>query len=127
MVIMDYLINEGYPLAARKFAIEANIQPPAEIDTMQERVEIRSAIHRGDIQAAIESINELNPQVGRLRLFSLTPLPLPRTLLWLETCFMHHSYTPWGVDEKKTPDFSPQYEQSQNPPPCYIYDTMTPR
>ena len=81
MVIMDYLINEGYPLAARKFAIEANIQPPAEIDTMQERVEIRSAIHRGDIQTAIESINELNPQVGRPRLFSFTPLPLPRALL----------------------------------------------
>ncbi|KAI9781636.1 MAG: hypothetical protein M1839_005853 [Geoglossum umbratile] len=63
MVIMDYLINEGYPLAAKKFAIEANIQPPTEIDSMQERVEIRSAIHRGDIQTAIESINELNPQL----------------------------------------------------------------
>src|SRR2546429_5534923 len=25
--------------------------------------------------------------------------------------FMHHSYIPWDIDEKKTPYFSPQYEQ----------------
>jgi hypothetical protein len=70
MVIMDYLINEGYPLAAKKFAAEANIQPAVDIDSIQERVEIRSAIHRGDIQTAIENINELNPQVSRLRFLS---------------------------------------------------------
>jgi len=64
-VIMDYLINEGYPSAAKKFALEANIQPKADIDSIQERVEIRNAIHGGDIQSAIEKINELNPQVGR--------------------------------------------------------------
>jgi hypothetical protein len=68
MVIMDYLINEGYPLAAKKFAAEANIQPAVDIDSIQERVEIRSAIHRGDIQTAIENINELNPQVSQWKL-----------------------------------------------------------
>ena len=62
-VIMDYLINEGYPSAARKFASEANIQPSADVDSIQERVEIRNSIHSGDIQTAIENINELNPQV----------------------------------------------------------------
>ena len=64
-VIMDYLINEGYPSAAKKFALEANIQPKADVDSIQERVEIRNAIHGGDIQSAIEKINELNPQVSR--------------------------------------------------------------
>ena len=63
-VIMDYLINEGYPSAAKKFALEANIQPKADVDSIQERVEIRNAIHGGDIQSAIEKINELNPQVS---------------------------------------------------------------
>ncbi|KAI9821714.1 MAG: hypothetical protein M1827_002295 [Pycnora praestabilis] len=62
-VIMDYLINEGYPSAAKKFASEANIQPGADVDSIQERVEIRNAIHGGDIQRAIERINELNPQI----------------------------------------------------------------
>lgn len=77
-LIMDYLVNEGYPAAARKFALEANIQPAEDLESVQERVEIRNAIHSGDIQTAIESINELDPQVshplpffGRLYLYIL--------------------------------------------------------
>lgn len=60
---MDYLITNGYPAAAKKFAIEANIQPKVDFESIQERVEIRNAIYSGDIQTAIEKINELNPQV----------------------------------------------------------------
>lgn len=62
-LIMDYLITEGYPSAARNFAAEANIQPKADFESINERVEIRDSIHRGDLQTAIEKINELNPQV----------------------------------------------------------------
>ncbi|KAL1986342.1 hypothetical protein VTN96DRAFT_6574 [Rasamsonia emersonii] len=62
-LVMDYLVTNGYPAAAKKFAAEANIQPRADIESIQERVEIRSAIHSGDIQTAIEKINELNPQI----------------------------------------------------------------
>ncbi len=63
-LIMDYLITEGYPSAARKFATEANIQPKADFESINERVGIRDSIHRGDLQTAIERINELNPQVS---------------------------------------------------------------
>lgn len=63
-VIMDYLINEGYPSAAKRFAMEANLKPAEEFGSIQERVEIRNAIHAGDIQVAIEKVNELNPQVS---------------------------------------------------------------
>jgi glucose-induced degradation protein 8 len=62
-LIMDYLITEGYPSAAQKFAIEANIPPNTDFESINERVEIRNSIHRGDLQTAIEKINELNPQV----------------------------------------------------------------
>lgn len=62
-VIMDYLIREGYPCTAQKFSVEANIQPTIELESIQERVEIRNAVYGGDIQSAIEKINELNPQV----------------------------------------------------------------
>ncbi|KZF23285.1 hypothetical protein L228DRAFT_246037 [Xylona heveae TC161] len=62
-VIMDYLVTEGYPSAAKKFALEANIQPAADIESIQERVEIRNALLRGDIESAIDGINELNPQI----------------------------------------------------------------
>ena len=59
-VIMDYLIKEGYPDAARKFAIEAKIpEKTAHDDEIRTRVEIRNAIH-----AAIVKINELNPEVS---------------------------------------------------------------
>ena len=74
-VIMDYLINEGYPSAAKKFAMEANLKPAEDFGSIQERVEIRNAIHAGDIQAAIEKINELNPQVS-LHFAYLTTLHL---------------------------------------------------
>ena len=61
---MDYLITEGYPSAAKKFAHEANLQPRADFDLINERVEIRDSIHKGDLQTAIELINELNPEVS---------------------------------------------------------------
>lgn len=62
-VVMDYLISEGYPRAAEKFAKEANIQFPLEEESIQARVEIRRAIHAGDIDTAINKINDLNPQI----------------------------------------------------------------
>lgn len=74
---MDYLITNGYPAAAKKFALEANIQPKADVDSIQERVDIRTAIHSGDIQSAIEKINEFNPQVRFSEFFFFYPtLPL---------------------------------------------------
>lgn len=60
---MDYLVSEGYPRAAEKFAKEANIHLPLEEESIQSRVEIRQAIHSGDIDSAITRINDLNPQV----------------------------------------------------------------
>jgi hypothetical protein len=62
-VIMDYLVSEGYPRAAEKFAKEANIQLPLEEESIQSRVEIRRSIHAGDIDTAITKINDLNPQI----------------------------------------------------------------
>ncbi|KAL4917510.1 CTLH/CRA C-terminal to lish motif domain-containing protein [Aspergillus aurantiobrunneus] len=61
-LVMDYLVTNGYPAAAQKFALEANVQQ-ADVESIQERVEIRTAIYSGDIQTAIEKINELNPQI----------------------------------------------------------------
>jgi hypothetical protein len=73
---MDYLITEGYPSAAEKFAAEANIQPKADLSCINERVQIRESIHRGDLQAAIELINDLNPEVSQL-----SCLPAPSTFM----------------------------------------------
>ena len=90
---MDYLINEGYPSAAQNFAQEANIQPRVDVDSIQERVEIRNAIYEGDIQSAIEKINDLNSQVSHDPL--LQSLRCGRYVLYarIRHRFMHHSYT----------------------------------
>lgn len=97
-LIMDYLITEGYPSAARKFAAEANIQAKADFESINERVQIRDSIHRGDLQTAIEKINELNPQVsesaGSKRVQSS-----PSHLAMIRLVFMHHSYVPRGGDD----------------------------
>ncbi|KAL4760533.1 uncharacterized protein BDW70DRAFT_137723 [Aspergillus foveolatus] len=61
-LVMDYLVTNGYPAAAQKFALEANIEP-VDVDSIRERVDIRTAIYSGNIQTAIEKINELNPQI----------------------------------------------------------------
>lgn len=68
---MDYLIIEGYPSAAKRFAMEANIQPKEDVASIRERVSIRNAIHRGDIQEAIEMINDLGYQVSRCHRYLL--------------------------------------------------------
>lgn len=86
---MDYLITNGYPAAAKKFAVEANIQPNEDVDSIQERVDIRTAIHLGDIQSAVEKINELNPQVRTISFLIPTTTHLP--FCYDYTSFMHHS------------------------------------
>ena len=61
---MDYLVTEGYPEAAEKFAAEAQIRPQIDVESINQRVEIRNLIYEGDIRTAIEKINDLNPQVS---------------------------------------------------------------
>ena len=56
-------MKEGYPETARNFAIEANIQPKADLPSIQDLRRIRLAIYNGDMGSAIEYINEVDPQV----------------------------------------------------------------
>jgi glucose-induced degradation protein 8 len=95
-LVMDYLVTNGYPSAAKRFAVEANIQPKADVESIQERVEIRNAIHSGDIQTAIEKINELNHQVGILS--SSYPV-LSFAMIKPVSCTTH---IPSGFDDKNS-------------------------
>jgi LisH len=99
-LVMDYLVTNGYPSAARRFAAEANIQPKADVESIQERVEIRNAIHSGDIQTAIEKINELNSQV---RIFTIYRMALrTRTLFAMIKPVSCTTHIPSGIDEKNS-------------------------
>jgi LisH len=65
---MNYLVRQGYPTAAASFAKEANISLSREsMESISLRTQIRNKIHGGDIEAAIEDINTLNPQVRPVR------------------------------------------------------------
>ncbi|NP_001171768.1 uncharacterized protein LOC100376325 [Saccoglossus kowalevskii] len=62
-LIMDYLVTEGFKEAAEKFKIESGIQPSVDLDTLDERIQIRDAIQNGRIEDAIALVNDLHPEL----------------------------------------------------------------
>merc|ERR1712029_1009113 len=62
-VIMDYLVSEGYPAAAEKFAQETNLPGPVDHESIRERVRVRTAIHSGNVKEAIQMVNEIDPEI----------------------------------------------------------------
>ncbi|KAF7562775.1 hypothetical protein G7046_g1357 [Stylonectria norvegica] len=62
-LILDYLTMEGYPNAAAKFSKEANLQPQQDIGSIHARQQIQSCIHAGNIETAIDALNELDPEI----------------------------------------------------------------
>jgi len=63
-IILDYLTMEGYPKAAANFSKEANLQPQQEDSSIRLRQQIQNYIHVGQIQNAINELNELDPDVS---------------------------------------------------------------
>jgi len=62
-LVMNYLVIEGYRDAAEKFSAEANIPSYEDFDSIEERMTIRNAIQSGNIQQAIEKVNDINPEI----------------------------------------------------------------
>src|SRR5579862_9830552 len=64
VLIMNYLVHQGYPSSAVSFAREANLALSKEsVESITARMKIRNKIHAGEIESAIHDINTLNPQV----------------------------------------------------------------
>ena len=65
---MDYLVSEGYPGAAEKFALETNLSQGEtfDIQSIRERVYIRNDILSGRIEVAIELLNNDETMVSSL-------------------------------------------------------------
>jgi len=78
---MDYLVIEGYTSAASEFSKEAEMESPllVDLDLIESRMNIKRAVQRGDIQEAIEKVNDLNPEVSLMTL-----------LFNMIGVFMHH-------------------------------------
>jgi hypothetical protein len=61
---MNYLVVEGYKDAAEQFSIESGLAPMVDIASIQDRMDIRRAVQSGNVDAAIERVNDLNPDVS---------------------------------------------------------------
>jgi hypothetical protein len=78
---------EGYPKAAAKFCKEANLRPQQGDSSIQTRQDIQHAIHSGNIETAISSLNELDPEVWYYLLFYCPFAAMIRTRV--STCTTH--------------------------------------
>jgi hypothetical protein len=106
---MDYLVSEGYPGAAEKFAQETSLCLPGDIEGIRERVRIRNAIHAGRIDEAIDMVNAMDSEVRaipRLSSFEMITPSYHAPLIF--TRF-------WWVLMKYNSHFSPQYDPSHIP------------
>ncbi|KAI5898460.1 uncharacterized protein SCHCODRAFT_02165614 [Schizophyllum commune H4-8] len=63
---MDYLVIEGYKSAAVEFSQEASLAAPVDFDSIENRMNIREALQRGDVEDAITRVNDLNPDTLRI-------------------------------------------------------------
>lgn len=61
---MDYLVIEGYKEAAERFSSETGLSPQVDLESIENRMIIRGAIQRGDVEDAIGRVNELDPEVS---------------------------------------------------------------
>eukprot|EP00053_Salpingoeca_punica_P008178 m.73898 g.73898 ORF g.73898 m.73898 type:complete len:249 (+) comp14486_c0_seq1:119-865(+) len=62
-LIMDYLVVEGYKDAAEHFQNESGEPTPVNLDAVQSRMKVRGAVQSGDVQTAIDLVNDLNPEI----------------------------------------------------------------
>lgn len=59
-------LMQGYVDAADIFQKESNTKPGVDLAAITDRMEIRKAVQSGDIQQAIERVNDLNPEVSHV-------------------------------------------------------------
>jgi len=62
-LVMNFLVIEGYKETAENLANEARLDPGVDLAAISDRMQIRTAIHNGDVQKAIERVNDLNPEI----------------------------------------------------------------
>jgi hypothetical protein len=66
---------QGYYDAASTFQTESGTAPGMSLETCTERMHIRNAVEAGNIEAAVERVNDLNPEVQLPAQVSSTSCP----------------------------------------------------
>eukprot|EP00245_Coleochaete_scutata_P006533 TRINITY_DN20_c0_g1_i4.p1 TRINITY_DN20_c0_g1~~TRINITY_DN20_c0_g1_i4.p1 ORF type:complete len:240 (+),score=63.83 TRINITY_DN20_c0_g1_i4:209-928(+) len=62
-LVMNFLVTEGYVDAAEKFLHESGTEPDIDLGTITDRMAVRKAVQSGNVEDAIEKVNDLNPEI----------------------------------------------------------------
>ncbi len=62
-LIMNFLVTEGYVDAAEKFQLESGTEH-IDLGTITDRIAVCRALQNGNVEDAIEKVNDLNPEVS---------------------------------------------------------------
>ncbi|KAL8143904.1 hypothetical protein V2J09_016936 [Rumex salicifolius] len=61
-LVMNFLVTEGYVDAAEKFRMESGTEH-IDLATITDRMAVKKAVQCGNIEDAIEKVNDLNPEI----------------------------------------------------------------
>ncbi|KAF6163188.1 hypothetical protein GIB67_025052 [Kingdonia uniflora] len=62
-LVMNYLVTEGYVEAAERFKTESGTEPDIDLATITDRMAVKKAVQCGNVEDAIEKVNDLNPEI----------------------------------------------------------------
>uniref|UniRef100_A0A2P2LFU1 Protein C20orf11 n=1 Tax=Rhizophora mucronata TaxID=61149 RepID=A0A2P2LFU1_RHIMU len=62
-LVMNFLVTEGYVEAAEKFRMESGTEPDIDLATITDRMAVKTAVQCGNVEDAIEKVNDLNPEI----------------------------------------------------------------
>lgn len=62
-LVMNFLVTEGYVEAAEKFRMESGTDPDIDLATITDRMAVKKAVQSGNVEDAIEKVNDLNPEI----------------------------------------------------------------
>ncbi|XP_057963193.1 protein GID8 homolog isoform X6 [Malania oleifera] len=61
-LVMNFLVTEGYVDAAEKFRLESGTEH-IDLATITDRMAVKKAVQCGNVEDAIEKVNDLNPEI----------------------------------------------------------------
>ena len=62
-LIMEYLVKEGFKEAVLTFQKESGIDPGVNMAMLDDQIKIREAVESGNIQGAVELVNDVDPEI----------------------------------------------------------------
>ncbi len=62
-LVMEYLVKEGFKASVQAFQTETGIDPGVNMAIMDDQIKIREAVEAGNIQTAMELVNDVDPEI----------------------------------------------------------------